>query len=318
MQRRAATRSRSLRGKLLLLGGKTSDYHGSFLSRRTRAAVTATFSQGWLARTGRERLSSAVARPAWHRPQHARKLSNARSLVYAASDGGLPKVVSSRHDRPGCGMHPSRVDRRRRALERSRPKLRRILHHDVFVGRAGGQGGCPYRRASPRCFTLPTRFTGIPIGRSRRRIDSITTATRTTWNACRRSRAYPDQHDVRLPNGGRLSRRRFQQLGNAFGASDGFERVHYMLEDAFVTGGAGLEMNYSFLLAVKNANNFESNPIYAVLHEACYTQRTASHWSAERIRAEFPEFDGRPASRVFHRRDDLPLDVRRGTCICNP
>ena len=43
-------------------------------------------------------------------------------------------------------------------------------------------------------------------------------------------------HDVRLPGGGRLSPRRFQQLGIAFGASDGFEEVHYLLEDAFVEG----------------------------------------------------------------------------------
>ncbi|MCL4394219.1 MAG: alpha/beta hydrolase [Chloroflexi bacterium] len=99
-----------------------------------------------------------------------------------------------------------------------------------------------------------------------------------------------DRHDVRLPNGGRLSSRRFQQLGMGFGASDGFERVHYMLEDAFVTGAAGRELNHSFMLAIENAHNFESNPIYAVLHEACYCQRTASSWSAERIRAEFPEY----------------------------
>ena len=34
---------------------------------------------------------------------------------------------------------------------------------------------------------------------------------------------YLVEHDVRLPDGGRLSPRRFQQLGIAFGTSDGFE-----------------------------------------------------------------------------------------------
>ena len=47
-------------------------------------------------------------------------------------------------------------------------------------------------------------------------------------------------HDVRLPGGGQLSPRRFQQLGVAFGASDGFEKVHYLLETAFVVGRGGL------------------------------------------------------------------------------
>ncbi len=102
---------------------------------------------------------------------------------------------------------------------------------------------------------------------------------------------YLDQHQVHLPAGARLSLRRFQQLGSVFGASDGFEHVHYLLEEAFVTGARGLELNYSFLRGVESTHNFESNPIYALLHEPSYCQRTASSWSAERIRAEFPEFN---------------------------
>ena len=33
-----------------------------------------------------------------------------------------------------------------------------------------------------------------------------------------------------------------------------------------------------------------TDPIYALLHEPCYCERTAANWSAERIRAEFLEF----------------------------
>jgi hypothetical protein len=36
-----------------------------------------------------------------------------------------------------------------------------------------------------------------------------------------------------------------------------------------------------------------------VLHEACYTQGDASRWSAERLRAEFPEFDPQAKDRVL-------------------
>ncbi len=90
---------------------------------------------------------------------------------------------------------------------------------------------------------------------------------------------------------GRLSVRRFQQLGIAFGSSVGFEQVHYMLENAFVPGETGLELSYSFLRAVEKAQVFEEHPIYALLHEPIYCQNEASNWSAERVRQEYPQFE---------------------------
>lgn len=111
--------------------------------------------------------------------------------------------------------------------------------------------------------------------------------------------AYLIDHDVRLPNGDALSVRRFQQLGAAFGMSDGFEKVHYLLEEAFVRGARGLEMNYAFLRGVENAHAFDTNPIYAILHEPLYCEGVAAHWSAERIRAEFPEFNYAPDQPLF-------------------
>jgi pimeloyl-ACP methyl ester carboxylesterase len=106
-------------------------------------------------------------------------------------------------------------------------------------------------------------------------------------------------HDARLPGGDRLSPRRFQQLGIAFGASDGFEKVHYLLEDAFVHGAAGPEVSYTFLRGFENAFSFQTNPIYAVLHEPIYCQEEASNWSAGRVRAEYPEFELSPGRPVF-------------------
>ncbi|MCO5212409.1 MAG: alpha/beta hydrolase [Caldilinea sp.] len=98
------------------------------------------------------------------------------------------------------------------------------------------------------------------------------------------------EHDVRLPTGDRLTPRRFQQLGLDFGASDGFERIHYLLEEAFVDGASGRELSYTFLRGVENAQHYDTNPIFAILHEAIYCQGKASRWSAERVRGEFPEF----------------------------
>ena len=106
------------------------------------------------------------------------------------------------------------------------------------------------------------------------------------------------QSPVLLPSGDPLSPRRFQQLGLAFGASDGFEQVHYLLEQAFVSGPGGAEISYGFLRGVEAVQNFETNPIYALLHEAEYCQQAASHWSAERVRADYPEFDLSPERLV--------------------
>lgn len=95
--------------------------------------------------------------------------------------------------------------------------------------------------------------------------------------------------DVKLPNGERLTARRFRQLGIEFGMSDGFERVHYLVEGALLPGG---ELDYRFLREFESALRFDTNPIYALLHEPCYAQGEAPRWSAERVLSEFPEFDG--------------------------
>jgi pimeloyl-ACP methyl ester carboxylesterase len=103
-------------------------------------------------------------------------------------------------------------------------------------------------------------------------------------------------NDVRMPGGGRLTVERFQQLGLQFGMSDGFEMIHYLLEEAFIeVAGGAREINWNFLFHLDQLQAFETNPIFSVLHEACYAQGEATRWSAGRLRAEFPEFD--PAAK---------------------
>lgn len=110
---------------------------------------------------------------------------------------------------------------------------------------------------------------------------------------------YLQQNEVHLPDGARLTPERFQQLGLAFGASDGFETVHYLLEEAFVAGIDGPMLSYSFLAHFAESQSFETNPIFAILHESIYCQGAASCWAAERIRQEFPYFTP-DASDVSH------------------
>lgn len=105
--------------------------------------------------------------------------------------------------------------------------------------------------------------------------------------------------DVRLPSGDRLTKRRFQSLGGQLGFSDGFETLHYLVEEAFAEGSDGFDLSYGFLRGFENALHFDTNPIYALLHEACYTQGSASRWAAERVRAEFPIFDAEDGPFLF-------------------
>jgi pimeloyl-ACP methyl ester carboxylesterase len=111
---------------------------------------------------------------------------------------------------------------------------------------------------------------------------------------CSRILEHLDRHEVVLPTGGRLSPRRFQQLGFLLGMDDGMENLHHLLEGAFCTGATGEELAHPFLRAVENLQPFETNPIFAILHEMCYTQGCAARWSAQRVRAEFPATEWAP------------------------
>jgi pimeloyl-ACP methyl ester carboxylesterase len=102
---------------------------------------------------------------------------------------------------------------------------------------------------------------------------------------------YLGEHDVRLPDGAPLSVEAFQSVGAMLGQSNGSHSLHYLLEDPF----ADDELSDAFRYAVMNELTFSAAPLYALLHEPCYAQGTATRWSAQRVRAEFAEFDPGPA-----------------------
>ncbi len=103
---------------------------------------------------------------------------------------------------------------------------------------------------------------------------------------------------ARLPGGMRLTVAGFQSLGLILGASTGGHTLHYLLEDPF----AGGELSDAFRYRVESMLTLAGAPMYALLHEAEYSQGPATGWAAERIRAEFPEFD---AARALD--SDAPL-----------
>lgn len=107
---------------------------------------------------------------------------------------------------------------------------------------------------------------------------------------------------VLLPSGGMLTSRGLQLLGlTALGSSTGFERLHYMLErvwDPLIVQGAEKRISYYFLKAYETWLAFDTNPLYAILHESIYCQGAPSQWSAHRIRDEHEDkFDAVKAAK---------------------
>jgi pimeloyl-ACP methyl ester carboxylesterase len=90
-----------------------------------------------------------------------------------------------------------------------------------------------------------------------------------------------DLEDVRLPNGDRLTARRLRTHGNKLGMSDGPERLHYLLELP--------DDSPAFLHDAADELLITRNPIYALLHEACWADGGVTNWSAERMRPELFE-----------------------------
>lgn len=98
--------------------------------------------------------------------------------------------------------------------------------------------------------------------------------------------------EIRLPDGDRLTVERFQTLGLAFGMTSHFDTVHFLLEEAFLPGSGTL--SDTFLSEVAHRTSFATQPLFAMLHEPIYAQGAAPGWAAQRVRAEFPEFDPDP------------------------
>ncbi|MGL5036543.1 MAG: alpha/beta fold hydrolase [Aeromonas sp.] len=101
---------------------------------------------------------------------------------------------------------------------------------------------------------------------------------------------YVHQHDVRLPNGQRLTVEQLQQLGLDLGASGNAQALYYLLEGAFM----GDKLNPAFLYQVQAMQPFNVQPLFALLHEAIYAQGEATRWAADRVRGELCALNWQP------------------------
>lgn len=94
--------------------------------------------------------------------------------------------------------------------------------------------------------------------------------------------------EVRLPNGDRLTPHRLRTLGLMLGMGDGFERLHWLLDEALDPDGAPTD---TFLHQVMTLTGFTDNPLFAVMQETLYGQGAGpTGWAASRALAELGEF----------------------------
>ena len=87
--------------------------------------------------------------------------------------------------------------------------------------------------------------------------------------------ALQQRDDLRLASGDRLTARRLRQLGGALGMSASAEKLHYVLELPADSP--------AFAHDVDAALSFARNPLYAILHEACWADGGTTRWSAQRM-----------------------------------
>jgi pimeloyl-ACP methyl ester carboxylesterase len=88
---------------------------------------------------------------------------------------------------------------------------------------------------------------------------------------------------ITTPAGNTLSPRSFQLLGlHTLGFSHGLERLNFLLESALDPATGAISQR--FMKDFDTAMAWDTNPLYALLHESIYCQGASSRWAAHRVR----------------------------------
>ncbi len=96
--------------------------------------------------------------------------------------------------------------------------------------------------------------------------------------------------DVRLPDGDRLTVRRFQTLGIDLGMAPGHENLHWLVDEAFAAPG---RLSDQFLMSVLKLTTYDDNPLFCALQENIYSSgdNGPTAWAAAAERDRRPEFE---------------------------
>ncbi|PWW74197.1 alpha/beta-hydrolase [Tuber magnatum] len=102
---------------------------------------------------------------------------------------------------------------------------------------------------------------------------------------------YLAKEDVRVPNGGRLTPRRFLGLGLSFGGHGGIDGVHNLVQRAHTDIKVLGHLSYKVLQSIQGSQCFDGNVLYALVHEPIYCQHRSANWSALRTKPDDQEFN---------------------------
>ncbi|MGQ7296180.1 alpha/beta fold hydrolase [Quadrisphaera sp. KR29] len=114
-------------------------------------------------------------------------------------------------------------------------------------------------------------------------------------------------HDVRTTAGDRVTSRTLRAAGHSLGMSDGADGLHALLERP--VGSPAFRADAADPLGLAR------NPLYLLVHEACYADGTTTAWSAERTRPDDVgdvEEGGDPSLLSGEHVGDWLLDPERG------
>ena len=95
-----------------------------------------------------------------------------------------------------------------------------------------------------------------------------------------------------LPSGGKLTARRFLQLGMHLGGTpSSFASLHATLATAFLDDESQ-ELSKAFLKHLDSVQPFDDHPIYFLLHESIYADANGpTNWAAHSVLQKSPEWD---------------------------
>ncbi|SEB35942.1 alpha/beta fold hydrolase [Microbacterium hydrocarbonoxydans] len=213
------------------------------------------------------------------------------------------EIVAERGDTGGEFLACFRADSIVRDLEHVRTSLYDGRRWATLAQSFGGWITMTYLSFAPEGLTASYVCGGVPGMPPRASEVYRRTFDRVEAKTAEFYRRYPDDEaavariadrlaagDVRLPDGDVLTVRRWQSLGIDFGMKPGFERLHWLVEKAFIEND---RLSPAFLQDVMTLSSSAGNPLFWTLQESIYGDEHSgpTAWAAQAEREQRAQFD---------------------------
>lgn len=213
------------------------------------------------------------------------------------------EIVAERGDTGGEFLACFRADSIVRDLEHVRTSLYDGRRWATLAQSFGGWITMTYLSFAPEGLTASYVCGGVPGMPPRASEVYRRTFDRVEAKTAEFYRRYPDDEaavariadrlaagDVRLPDGDVLTVRRWQSLGIDFGMKPGFERLHWLVEKAFIGND---RLSPAFLQDVMALSSSAGNPLFWTLQESIYGDEHSgpTAWAAQAERERRAQFD---------------------------